>query len=193
MKLFHIRARIGPIPAFVWPHRDTRRTAPLIRDITARFAGRQVVELVAPTRLRLDVTVESLFILFGVARVRGIERPLLPLRVEKDYVVVGAEAPGVVVGVGTLPDDLVLKIVRAEDPIESHFDVVAGVPIAMEIEAARSLENAVELTHSRLDETKICLNALVPVFEGPALSSLAPEGFILSVGVEWWVNVDEVD
>ena len=44
---------------------------------------------------------------------------------------------------GPLPDDLILELILAENLIEHDFDVVAGVPVTVVIEASHFLEHAV--------------------------------------------------
>lgn len=48
-----------------------------------------------------------------------------------------------------LPNDFVNEVVLAEDLVEHHLDVMAGVPVAVIIEAAGFLEHAVQLEAAR--------------------------------------------
>ena len=69
---------------------------------------------------------------------------------------------------------------------------MAGVPIAMVIEAARLFEHSCQFDAARAHELDIGLGGFMPVLEGAFLFRLAPEHFIVAVGVEWRIDVDQV-
>ena len=54
----------------------------------------------------------------------------------------------VAVRVRSFPDDLVLKLVLAKNLVEHDFDVVAGVPIAVIVEAAGLLQRHAPVRHN---------------------------------------------
>ncbi len=57
----------------------------------------------------------------------------------------------------TLPDDFVSKEVLAENLVEHDFDIMAGVPVAVIIEATGFLEDAVQLDAPRAHELDVSL------------------------------------
>ena len=68
------------------------------------------------------------------------------IRVTEDDVVRVSEAVRVSVRCRASPGDFILKEVLAENLVEHDFDVVAGVPVAVVIEAAGFLEDACSST-----------------------------------------------
>src|SRR5882724_2846593 len=77
--------------------------------------------------------------------------------------------------------------------IEQDFDVVAGVPVAVVIKAAGLFEDAGELDAARAHIVNVSLGVLVAVFKGALLPGLAPKDFVVAVGIEGRVNVNEVN
>lgn len=73
------------------------------------------------------------------------------------------------------------------------FDVVAGVPVAVIIEAAGFLEDAVQLDAAGAHVVDVGLGRFVAVGEAPLLFCLAPEDFVVPVRVEGRVDVDQID
>ena len=68
------------------------------------------------------------------------------------------------------------------------------MPIAVQVERARWLEDAVQLDHSLLHPVHVDVNATLPaVLEGPHLGLVAPDHFVLAVREEGRVQVDEID
>jgi hypothetical protein len=69
-----------------------------------------------------------------VDRVKGV---LGRSRIKEDRIVYPSKVPGallrIAVGILTLPNDLVLKVLFAENLIEHHFHIMAGVPVTMKI------------------------------------------------------------
>src|SRR2546428_13828329 len=63
----------------------------------------------------------------------------------------------------------------AQDLVEHDLDVVAGVPVAVVVEAAGLLEHAGQLDRARPHEFDGRLGRFVPVLERPLLLGLAPE------------------
>ncbi len=96
-------------------------------------------------------------------------------------------------GATPLPDNLVLKVVLAENPIEHHLDVMAGVPVAVIVEAARLLQHPSQFHAARAHELNVGLGGLVAVFEGALFFGLAPEHLVIAVGVERRIDVDQVN
>ena len=92
----------------------------------------------------------------------------------------------------SLPDDFILKIIFAENLVEHDLDVVAGVPVAVVIKAAGLFEDAGELHAARAHVVNVSLGGLVAVFKGALLPGLAPEDFVVAVGVEGRVNVNQI-
>ena len=86
------------------------------------------------------------------------------------------------------------EIVLAEDPVED-FDlpVMRGVPVAVVVEGAGLFEHAGELDTARAHVVDVDAGAFVPVLKGALLLCLAPEDFVVAVGVEGRVDVDEIE
>lgn len=99
----------------------------------------------------------------------------------------------IVVGRLSLPDDLVDESVLTENLIEHHFDIVAGVPIAVIVERPCWLQHTGELLTTRAHELDISLRGCVPVIKRPHLSLLVPEDFVIAIRVERWVNINQID
>lgn len=97
------------------------------------------------------------------------------------------------VRVRSFPYNLVLKLVLAKDLVKHHLDVVACVPIAVIVEAARPFQNTRQLDTTRAHEFDIGLRGLMTVIEGPRLSRFPPKHLIVAIGVEWRVDVHEVN
>jgi hypothetical protein len=55
-----------------------------------------------------------------------------------------SESVGVGVGGGPFPDDFILEVILPKKLVEQDLDVVAGVPVAVVIEAAGWFEDAVK-------------------------------------------------
>jgi hypothetical protein len=87
----------------------------------------------------------------------------------------------------------VSKEVLAENLVEHDFDVVAGVPVAVVIEAAGFLEHAVQFDAARAHVLDVGLGRFVAVFEAALLLRLAPENFVVAIRVERRVDVDQID
>jgi hypothetical protein len=104
-----------------------------------------------------------------------------------------SEALCVVVGVGALPHNFIKKVVLAKDLIEHNFDVMRGVPVAMVVEAARLLQHAIQFLTPGKHVVDVRLRGLVPVLKGSFLLGLAPKHFVITVGVERRVYVDQVN
>src|SRR5437773_5149006 len=66
-------------------------------------------------------------------------------------------ASNVSVSVRSLPHDLILKLVLAENLVEHNFDVMAGVPVAVIIEATGFLEDAMQLDTARAHKLDVSL------------------------------------
>ena len=96
-------------------------------------------------------------------------------------------------GSRSTPHNLILKIVLPKNLVEHHLDVVAGVPVAVIVKAARLFQNAGEFHAARAHELDVCLGGFVAIIEGAFLLGLAPEDFIVAIGVEGRVDVDQVD
>ncbi len=69
---------------------------------------------------------------------------------------------------------------------------MAGVPVAVVIKAAGFFEDAGELHATRAHIVNVSLGVLVAVFKGALLLGLAPEHFVVAVGIEGRVNVDQI-
>ncbi len=102
-------------------------------------------------------------------------------------------ATRVTVAARPLPDDLVLEVHLAEELVEHHLDVVTGVPVAVIVKAARAFEDAGELLAARAHEFDVGLGGRVAIVERALLLGLSPEDFIVAVGIEGRVDVDQVD
>src|SRR5437773_3977230 len=91
--------------------------------------------------------VEPLLDVFGSElTVDGVPRERLRAHVVEDAVGDAAEAPtSISVSMSALPDDLVLELIFPEQLVEHHLHVVVGMPVAVVVEGARSLEHASKL------------------------------------------------
>ena len=67
------------------------------------------------------------------------------------------------------------------------------VPVAVIVKAAGLLEHAGELDAARAHVVDVGLCAGVAVLEGALLLRLAPEDFVIAVGVERRIDVDQVN
>ena len=92
-----------------------------------------------------------------------------------------------------MPDDLALEIVFPEDLVQHHLDVMAGVPIAVEVKAAGLFENARQLDAAGPHELDVSLRGFMPVVKRPLLFRLAPEDFVIPIGIKGRIDVDEID
>ena len=90
------------------------------------------------------------------------------------------------------PYNFVLKEVFSKSLVEHDFDVVGGVPVAVVIEAPGFLENARHFHASWTHEFNIGLRGFVPILECPLLFCLAPEHFIVAVGIKGRVDVNQI-
>ena len=92
--------------------------------------------------------------------------------------------PLIAVRQGSLPDDLILEVVFPKYLIEHHLDVVAGVPVAVVVEAAGLLEHAGQLDATRAHVVDVGGRGGVAVLERPLFLGLAPEDLVVAVAVE---------
>ncbi len=92
----------------------------------------------------------------------------------------------------TFPNNFVLKLVLAENLVEHDFDVVAGVPVAVVIEAASHFEHAVQLAAARSHVLDVGLGRFMPICEAAFLLRLAPENFVIAVRVERRIDINEI-
>ena len=70
---------------------------------------------------------------------------------------------------------------------------MAGVPVAVIVEAAGFLQHAVQFDAARAHVVDVGLGRFVTVFEAAFLLRLAPEDFVVAVRVERRVDVDQID
>jgi hypothetical protein len=84
------------------------------------------------------------------------------------------------------------ETIRADDLVEHHLDVLAGVPVAVVVEAPALLEHARKLDAARAHVVDVRLRGGVAVLEGPLLFRLAPEDLVVAIAVERRVGVDQV-
>ena len=93
----------------------------------------------------------------------------------------------------SMPDDFGLEVLLAEDLIEHYLDVMAGVPIAMQIEAAGFFEYPRQFHAAGAHELDVGSRGFMAIFKGALLLRLAPENLVGPVGVKGRVDVDEVN
>ena len=86
----------------------------------------------------------------------------------------------------------IFKIILPKNLVEHDLDVVAGVVVAVVIKAAGLFEDAGQLHAARAHVVNVGLGVLVPVFKGALLLGLAPKDFVVAVGVERRVYVDQI-
>ena len=137
--------------------------------------------------------VELLGIVFHKSGIR-VPHQIAACTVQKDGIVILSKPPAhQALGDRSLPDYLVPELVLSEDLVKHDLDVVARVPVAMVVEGAGFLEDACELEAAGPHEFDVGLGGGVSVLEGPAFAGLAPEDFVVAVGIEGGIDVDEVD
>ena len=88
-----------------------------------------------------------------------------------------------------LPHDFVDEVILSENLVEHDFDVVAGVPVAVVVEAAGFFEHPRQLDAARAHVVDVGLRGGVAVLEGAFLLGLAPEDFIVAVRIKRRVYV----
>ena len=93
----------------------------------------------------------------------------------------------------SFPNNLVLKIILAKDSIQHCFDVMAGVPVAVIIKAAGRFEDARQLFAARAHVVNVSRGGFVAVVKPPLLARLRPEDFVVAVGIERRVDINQVD
>ena len=122
----------------------------------------------------------------------GIPLPVGLAGIEEDGIVDARPLALALSALSSPPDNFVAKVVLAEDLIEHDLDVVGGVPVAVVVEAAGFLEDAVEVLAAGAHVVDVGAGGFVAVFEGAFFLGLAPEDFVVAVGVEGGIDVDEV-
>ena len=70
---------------------------------------------------------------------------------------------------------------------------MAGMPVAVIIEASGLFQNTMQLDAARAHVLDVRLRRFVAVFERTFFLRLAPEDLVVPVGVERRVNVDQID
>ena len=109
----------------------------------------QVPEAVAPAA-GVDMPIFRAQIIRVVRREFPIENRFIAFRKGKDAVRNDAKcSPRIAVSTRALPNDLTTELARAEDSIEQQFEVVTRYVVAMEIEAARFFQDAMQLDEAR--------------------------------------------
>src|ERR1035437_7342329 len=83
-------------------------------------------------------------------------------------------------------------IVRLFSSIENYSSHENRVPVAVVIKAAGLFEDAGELHAARAHVVNVGAGGFVAVFKGALLLGLAPEDFVVAVGVEGRVNVNQI-
>jgi hypothetical protein len=136
--------------------------------------------------------------IFGVVRsIQVFEVIIFALAIHKDCVVNPAEVLRplfrVIVGRLPLPNNLIDERGLTKNLIEQNLNVVAGMPIAVIVEASSWLENTRQLDHSGSHEVDVCLRRFVAVVKRSSLPFLLPKDFVAAAGVEWRVDVDEIN
>ncbi len=92
------------------------------------------------------------------------------------------------------PHNLVPEILVPKNLVHLDLDVVTGVPVTVDIDGARWLEQALQLIETRVEPDEVAVKATPPnIGEGTLLVIVAPDDVIGAVGEEGWVDVDEVD
>ena len=74
-----------------------------------------------------------------------------------------------------MPDDFALKIIFAENLVEHHLDVMAGVPVAVVIKAAGLFEDAGHLRATRPHVVNVSLVDSWRSSKPPLLVRLGPK------------------
>ena len=122
--------------------------------------------------IRISVIETTVNIIFLEGQVFLIPSVIVAFRVEEDGVVNDPETTvDVAVSVGSFPNHFVLKLILAENLVEHEFDVVAGMPIAVIVEAASFLEHAMQLDAAQPHVVDIDLGRRMTIFEASLPSS----------------------
>ena len=107
---------------------------PWLARLAMAYPGtRKVFPLPAPP-IGVPLVEEGFYVFVGVRLVYRIPSVASRLHVEEDSVVYRAVAFGAAVRTGPLPHYLALEVGEAENLIHHDLEVVARVPIAMQVE-----------------------------------------------------------
>jgi hypothetical protein len=85
-----------------------------------------------------------------------------------------------------------VELVRTELLVKHHPYIGVCVPVAVIVEGAGLLENPVKLGNAGAHPMDVMLNRAEPVVKRALLFGVTPKDFVVPVGVEWRVDVDEV-
>ena len=122
---------------------------PLIQCISTRFCSRQVIQRVPSARVLLNVGIELINVVFVIRYIDRIPCPGVALGVEKQTVmnapVLLAPLFCVAVRGASLPSNLSTELVRTEDSIQYHFEVMACRRVTVQVQAPGRLQHAVQL------------------------------------------------
>jgi hypothetical protein len=94
----------------------------------------------------------------------------------------------------SFPDYLTTKIISSEKPIQNiHPDISVSVPVAMQKDAARGLEDAVHFRNPLLEPRDIVVDAARPsVLKTADFPRVSPDDLVIPVAEKRRVKVDEV-
>ena len=98
-----------------------------------------------------------------------VEMVILRLGVEEDRVVLAGEVLLRAAAALVAPDDLVEEELFAEDLVADHPSVGAGMPVQVQGQHARALQQGIGILHQAAQEAQICLPGAVAVRIGGVL------------------------
>lgn len=96
--------------------------------------------------------------------------------------------------IGSLPSNMISEVCCPENLIQNFdSDIGVGVPVAMEEDGAGRFEDAVHFDYPFFEPVNIVAHAACPsVLEGADFAGVAPYNFVVAIGEEGRVEVDEV-
>jgi hypothetical protein len=97
-------------------------------------------------------------------------------------------------GTFVVPHHLVQKVLIPENLIHLHLDIVAGVPVAVDIDAARLFQQPFHLVQAGVEPNQVAWHPAFPnVGERAHLVLVAEDDVILPAREEGRVDVNHID
>src|SRR5437667_2339937 len=95
---------------------------------------------------------------------------------------------------GVAPDDLIVKVLVSKDLVHLNLDVVARMPVTMNKDAPRFLQQPLHFVESSVEPYEVARHAPLPnVGEGPQFILVAKNHVVLATRKEGGVDVNHAD
>ena len=95
---------------------------------------------------------------------------------------------------GVTPNDLILETVNSENLVHLHLYVMAGVPVAVDVDTAGFLKEAFHLVKARVKPDEVAWHPAFPnVGEGAQFVLIAEDDIILPAGEKGRIEVYKVN